>query len=171
MGRIVVGDPADLTPHLELIALTDERDEDKTPVEQPERLCALVAFVLQAEGIVPMGVTISLVDESAMHALNREHMDTDRPTDVLAFPLDSPDDAAQSPELPHLLGDVVLAPRYIAHQASEHNKSTDDELEMLTVHGALHLLGYDHAEEEERKVMFGLTDELLATWKAQTWTP
>lgn len=166
----MVGDHADLSPYLALISLIDEREVDTTLVDSPDHLCALVAFVLQAEGIVPMGVTISLIDESAMHTLNLNHMDTDRPTDVLAFPLDSPIEAAESPEIPHLLGDLVLAPAYIAHQASEHKKSTNEELEMLTVHGTLHLLGYDHAEERERKLMFGLTDELLVKWKEAAWT-
>lgn len=165
-----MGDHSDLTAHTERIALVNAREEDQTPVPSPERLCALVAFVLQAEGVVPMGVTISLLDEQAMHALNLEHMETDRPTDVLAFPLDSPEEAVKSPDIPHLLGDLVLAPSYIARQASEHNKSTQEELEMLTVHGTLHLLGYDHAEEEERRIMFGRTDDLLADWKDAEWT-
>lgn len=164
-------DHVDVSAHLEHIGLEDAREDDQTVVPAPERLCALVAFVLIAEGVVPMGVTISLIDEPAMHELNLEHMETDRPTDVLAFPLDNPEEAAELPGVPHLLGDLVLAPSYIARQASEHNKSTQEELEMLVVHGTLHLLGYDHAEEEERKVMFGLTDELLAQWKDAVWTP
>lgn len=167
----MVGGLADLDAYMARITLEDERETDHTPIEEPSRLCALVAFVLAAEGVVPMGVSISLVDEPAMHALNLEYMDTDRPTDVLAFPLDSPDDAMSHPEVPALLGDVVLAPSYIARQASEHNKAFLEELEMLTVHGTLHLLGYDHAEEEERRVMFGLTDQRLAEWKDVAWTP
>lgn len=166
-----MADHTDLSAHLERIGLEDAREDDQTAVPSPDRLRALVAFVLIAEGVVPMGVTISLIDEPAMHALNLEHMETDRPTDVLAFPLDGPEEAAESPEFPHLLGDLVLAPSYIARQASEHNKSTQEELEMLVVHGTLHLLGYDHAEEEERRVMFGLTDDLLAQWKDAAWTP
>lgn len=166
-----MADRIDLAAHLDCIALEDAREDDRTVVPSPDRLCALVAFVLMAEGVVPMGVTISLIDEPAMHELNLEHMDTDRPTDVLAFPLDSPEEAAESPDFPHLLGDLVLAPSYIARQASEHNKSTQEELEMLVVHGTLHLLGYDHAEEEERRVMFGLTDDLLVQWKDGEWTP
>lgn len=166
-----MADHTDLSAHLERIGLEDAREDDQTAVPSPDRLRALVAFVLIAEGVVPMGVTISLIDEPAMHALNLEHMETDRPTDVLAFPLDGPEEAAESPEFPHLLGDLVLAPDYIARQASEHNKSTREELEMLVVHGTLHLLGYDHAEEEERRVMFGLTDDLLTQWKDAAWTP
>lgn len=164
-----MGDSAQLDAHLNLINLVDSRDVDITPVGDPQRLCALTAFVLVSEGVVPMGVSITLVDEAAMHDLNLAHMETDRPTDVLAFPLDSPEDAAGDGEHTHLLGDLVLAPSYIARQASEHNKSMLEELELLTVHGTLHLLGYDHAEEEDRKVMFGLTDELLNAWKGETW--
>ncbi|WP_336250075.1 rRNA maturation RNase YbeY [Stomatohabitans albus] len=164
-------DHPDLSNHIALITAVDSREDDITHHVDDARLCALVGFVLVREGVVPMGVTLTFVDLDSMHALNREHMDTDRPTDVLAFPLDSPDQAAADPAHPHLLGDIVLAPHYIADQASRHSKSLEDEIAMLTVHGALHLLGYDHAEEEERKVMFALTDHLLTEWEAMAWTP
>jgi probable rRNA maturation factor len=97
---------------------------------------------------------------------------------VLAFPMDElrpppPGTArgdqgaggeATSP--PGLLGDVVLCPAVAADQAGQAQHPLSDELELLCTHGILHLLGYDHAEADERTAMFGLQDELLATWRS-----
>ena len=72
----------------------------------------------------------------------------------------------EEPE-PGLLGDVVLCPAVAAPQAASAGHSTDDELDLLTVHGILHLLGYDHAEPDEEREMFGLQAELLGAWAAE----
>jgi rRNA maturation RNase YbeY len=69
---------------------------------------------------------------------------------------------------PVLLGDVVLCPQVAAAQAKQHGHSAQAELELLTVHGVLHLLGYDHAEPEEEAEMFGLQNELLRDWRDET---
>jgi probable rRNA maturation factor len=66
---------------------------------------------------------------------------------------------------PGLLGDVVLCPQVAAEQADKAGHSTQDELELLCVHGILHLLGYDHAEPEEHAAMFGTQDQLLKLWR------
>jgi probable rRNA maturation factor len=66
-----------------------------------------------------------------------------------------------------VLGDIVLCPPFAAEQAATAGHSLDDELHLLTVHGVLHLLGYDHAEPEDEKAMFGLQNSLLADWQAQ----
>ena len=66
---------------------------------------------------------------------------------------------------PVLLGDVVLCPQVAAVQAKQHGQSAQAELELLTVHGVLHLLGYDHAEPEEHAAMFGTQDQLLRAWR------
>ena len=81
---------------------------------------------------------------------------------MLSFPMDEikPHSAANGPGV---IGDIVLCPDFAVQQAVGH--SLQEELELLTVHGVLHLLGYDHAEPEEHKVMFGLQDELLAEWR------
>jgi rRNA maturation RNase YbeY len=73
---------------------------------------------------------------------------------------------ADEPE-PVLLGDVVLCPQVAAAQAKQHGHSTQAELELLTVHGVLHLLGYDHADPEEEAEMFGLQNELLRDWRSE----
>jgi probable rRNA maturation factor len=97
-----------------------------------------------------------------MTDLHIQWMDLPGPTDVLSFPMDEikPHSAANGPGV---IGDIVLCPDFAAQQAVGH--SLQEELELLTVHGVLHLLGYDHAEPEEHKVMFGLQDELLAEWR------
>lgn len=153
-----------LADRVAMITLTDDREVDDTAFLPAETLANLVAFVLVHEEVPAMGVSITLVDEAEMHTLNLNYMDKDRPTDVLAFPLETPAEANEDPDHYHLLGDVVLSPAYIARQAAEQGKTVAEEAMMLTVHGTLHLLGYDHAEPEEEKVMFGLTDALLAAW-------
>ena len=66
---------------------------------------------------------------------------------------------------PGMVGDVVLCPDYAARQAAEAGHGLQEELELLTVHGILHLLGYDHREDEEREMMFNLQGELLTKWR------
>jgi probable rRNA maturation factor len=112
-------------------------------------------------------VAILLVDEGAMEALHVQWMDEPGPTDVLSFPMDElrpgTDDA---PTPAGLLGDIVLCPQVAEGQAQAAKHSTMDELVMLTTHGLLHLLGFDHAEPDEEKEMFGLQNELLVGFKA-----
>ncbi len=63
-----------------------------------------------------------------------------------------------------MLGDIVLCPEVTAAQAEEHGRSADEEAEYLLIHGLLHLLGFDHAEPEEKAIMFGLNDKIIAEW-------
>jgi probable rRNA maturation factor len=105
-----------------------------------------------------------------MSDLHERWMGEPGPTDVLAFPMDElrpphldGNRADLGPE-PGLLGDVVLCPQVAAEQAEKAGHSTQDELELLCVHGILHLLGYDHAEPEEHAVMFGTQHQLLKAW-------
>ena len=93
-------------------------------------------------------------------------MEKEGPTDVLAFPMDElrPGLVNEEPE-EGVLGDLVLCPAVAERQAVEAGHSTEDEIELLTVHGILHLLGYDHAEPEEHKEMFGLQAQLLDEWR------
>lgn len=137
-------------------------DEQERAVDHG-RLRRLAGHVLSDRG-VPAGVQLSvaLVDEDAMAALKREHLGQDAPTDVLAFPMDGPA-PPRAGEGPALLGDVVLCPGVAAAQAAARGVPEADELDLLLVHGILHLLGHDHADEAERAAMFGLTDELLAS--------
>ncbi len=112
-------------------------------------------------------VAIVLVDEGAMEQLHLQWMDEPGPTDVLSFPMDELRPGSEDqPTPPGLLGDIVLCPQVAESQAETAGHSTMDELILLTTHGLLHLLGYDHAEPEEEREMFGLQRELIAAFAA-----
>ncbi len=129
-------------------------------------------YALEEMGINPLAeLSILLVEVEYMAELNKRWMGGDGPTDVLAFPMDemSVDHGPGNVERaePALLGDIVLCPTVAAKQAAVAGHSTADELHMLTVHGVLHLLGYDHAEPEEEREMFALQGKLLTGWQAR----
>ena len=110
-------------------------------------------------------LSIILVDEAAIEQLHLQWMDEPGPTDVLSFPMDElrpgTEDALTPPGL---LGDIVLCPQVAQAQAETAGHSTLDELLLLTTHGILHLLGFDHAEPDEEKEMFGFQREILAAF-------
>lgn len=134
-------------------------------------IVALARFVLGEMGIHPLAeLSILLVDVGAMEQLHIQWMDEPGPTDVLSFPMDElrPARAEDDNEpTPGLLGDIVLCPEVAQKQAATAGHSTAEELAVLTTHGILHLLGYDHAEPEEHEEMFGLQGELLKAWSEQ----
>ena len=139
-------------------------DEQTHPVET-DRLLRLAAFVLSDQDVPEaMEVSLLFVDRVAIAALNSHHMGKDGPTDVLAFPIDLPGETRSGG--PAILGDVVLCPEVAAAQAADHNVTAEAEVELLVVHGLLHLLGHDHAEPGERTRMFTLTDRLLSDFRA-----
>jgi probable rRNA maturation factor len=146
---------------------------NESGVEVDEQaLGALADHVLGEMGINPLAeLSIVVVDEDAMAELHEKWMGEPGPTDVLAFPMDElrPGGGARGdadlPSDPALLGDVVLCPHVAARQAAEAGHSPQDELELLCTHGILHLLGYDHAEPEEHKEMFGMQARLLESWR------
>jgi probable rRNA maturation factor len=134
------------------------------------RLAAVSRFVLDRMRVHPLAeLCIKAVDEPTIAELNGRWMDKSGPTDVLAFPMDElrPGLVNEEPE-EGVLGDLVLCPDIAEKQGSTAGHGTEAEIDLLTVHGILHLLGYDHAEPEEHKEMFGLQDELLAAWRAST---
>lgn len=107
-------------------------------------------------------LAISLVDEEEMSSLNIQWMGQPGPTDVLAFPMDEIRQADQSPGL---LGDIVLCPAYAEVEAARLGHSLQSELEFLTAHGFLHLLGFDHRQLVEEREMFALQEEILREWR------
>lgn len=107
-------------------------------------------------------LNIVLVDEAAMEQLHVQWMDEPGPTDVLSFPMDELRPGTEDePTPPGLLGDIVLCPQVAESQAETAGHATIDELLLLTAHGVLHLLGFDHAEPEEEKEMFGIQRDIL----------
>lgn len=112
-------------------------------------------------------VAIVLVDEGAMESLHVQWMDEPGPTDVLSFPMDELRPGSEDAPTPAgLLGDIVLCPAVAETQAVAAKHSTQDELILLTTHGLLHLLGFDHAEPDEEREMFGLQRELITGFQA-----
>jgi probable rRNA maturation factor len=131
-----------------------------------ERVAALARFVLDRLRVHPQAeLSVLAVDVATMSALHQQWMDEEGPTDVLSFPMDElrPGTEDEDPE-PGLLGDVVLCPAVAAKQAVAAGHPAAEELDVLTTHGILHLLGYDHAEPDEEREMFGLQTELLRGW-------
>ncbi|WP_370249581.1 rRNA maturation RNase YbeY [Nocardioides sp.] len=131
-------------------------------------LAELSRFVMDAMRVHPQAeLCIKAVDEDTIAQLNEQWMEKEGPTDVLAFPMDElrPGLVDTEPE-EGVLGDLVLCPAVAVRQGETAGHGTLAEIELLTVHGILHLLGYDHAEPEEHREMFGLQDELLARWRA-----
>lgn len=127
------------------------------------RIARCVEFCLDRLHVHPAAETsVALVDAETMERLHVQWMDLDGPTDVMSFPMDElRPGAPDRPTPPGLLGDIVLCPEVANEQAREVGHELMREVLLLTVHSILHLLGYDHAEEEERAEMFTLQDSLL----------
>ena len=154
------------------IEVLDESGLDLIDVRRTQQLAA---FVLDRMRVHPQAeLCITAVDEDTIAELNAKWMDKEGPTDVLAFPMDElrPGQVNEEPE-EGVLGDLVLCPAVAERQAEEAvaqgqaGHTPIAELDLLTVHGILHLLGYDHAEPEEHQEMFGLQARLLAEWQGE----
>jgi probable rRNA maturation factor len=133
-----------------------------------EEFAALARYVLEEMRVHPQAeLSIMFVTTDVMSELHERWMDEPGPTDVLSFPMDElrPGRAGEDP-VEGTLGDIVLCPEVAAEQARAAGHSTVEELLLLTTHGILHLLGYDHAEPEEEKEMFDLQRRLLLTFLA-----
>jgi probable rRNA maturation factor len=105
-------------------------------------------------------ISLSFVDVQEMVELHIKWMEEDGPTDVLSFPMDMPegkDDVVT-------LGDIVISPAVAAKQASDAGHSVEHEIYILATHGLLHILGYDHADPDEEKVMFALQEKIVKEW-------
>ena len=142
-------------------------NESGTDVDAHE-LSRLSRFVMDRMRVHPLAeLCIKAVDEETIAGLNAQWMDKEGATDVLAFPMDElrPGLVNEEPE-EGVLGDLVLCPAVAERQGETAGHGTQAEVDLLTVHGILHLLGYDHAEPDEKAEMFGLQDKLLAEWRA-----
>ncbi|WP_084102127.1 rRNA maturation RNase YbeY [Demequina sp. NBRC 110051] len=147
-----------------MIDVNNETDIDVDEIEFSE----LATYVLR-EMHVADGAELSIifVDEPAMEQLHIQWMDEPGPTDVLSFPMDElRPGTADEPTPAGLLGDIVVCPTVAARQAQTAGHTPEEEMLLLTTHGILHLLGYDHAEPEEEKEMFALQRKLLLTFLA-----
>ena len=156
-------------------------DEQSDVEVDTMRWIRLAEAVLDAEGVRgDAELSMLFVDEKSMADLNERFLGRDGPTDVLAFPMDDeliesgrqPDQGGRGPgspaepsDAPILVGDVVICPKVAERQALDHNVPIDDELSLLVVHGVLHLLGFDHEDDDEAAVMEKRERELMARFR------
>ena len=147
--------------------MIDVNNETDAAIDEVE-FAELAAYVLREMNIADGAeLAILFVDEPAMEQLHIQWMDEPGPTDVLSFPMDELRPGTPgSPTPPGLLGDIVVCPSVATRQAAAAGHSPEEEMLLLTTHGLLHLLGYDHAEPEEEKEMFALQRKLLLTFLA-----
>jgi probable rRNA maturation factor len=137
--------------------------ELQTEVDLPTETATLIqtaaAATLTAESVDdPASLTILVTDDTALQHLNRDFLGLDEPTDVLSFPAGDP-----MPGMEPYLGDIAISLPRATVQAEAAGHPVTAELQLLTVHGVLHLLGYDHAEAEEKAAMWAAQDAVLAT--------
>lgn len=149
-----------------LIDFLDETNEvQDTHMELVEKLLQHAA---QMEGIEDGSeVSITFVTNEAIHGINREYRGKDQPTDVISFALEEMGEGEVQiigEDIPRILGDIIISTDRTREQAEDFGHSFERELGFLAVHGFLHLLGYDHMEPEDEKVMFGKQDGILESY-------
>jgi len=132
-----------------------------------DSLHAMLTHHMPRTGIDPASpVDVLIVDEDRMAELHEQWMGEPGPTDVLSFPMDEVRGAAgQEPPAFGMLGDIVVCAPVAARQAEGNGRGLDEEIAFLVTHGYLHLIGFDHATDAERAVMFDLQDALLADFQ------
>ena len=148
--------------------MTIEINNESAVSVDESRVLALASFALDSLRIHPDAeLAIQFVDEEAMTELHIQWMDEPGPTDVLSFPMDElrPGGEGEVTQ-PGLLGDIVICPQVAVRQAEVAGHEPINEILLLTTHGILHLLGFDHAEPEEEKEMFGLQKAILDNFYA-----
>ena len=134
-------------------------NESGISVNEPD-IVSVAEFAMHHMGLhEDCDLAISIVDESRMSELHEEWMDLKSPTDVLSFPMDEL--VPHSPD-PGIVGDIVLCPQFAQAQAKN---GLESELHLLTIHGVLHCLGYDHAEPAQERAMFDLQESILSQWQ------
>lgn len=151
-----------------MIEVNDESGFE--PAVDTAEISQLATWVLREMRVHPQAdLNVVLVDEQSMADLHVKWLDLEGPTDVMSFPMDELRPAPPGAEPQEgILGDIVVCPAVAARQAREAGHATMEEILLLVTHGILHLLGYDHAEPDERKEMFDLQRHLLLAFLART---
>ncbi|MDT8861784.1 rRNA maturation RNase YbeY [Alkalihalobacillus sp. MEB130] len=150
--------------------IVDFNDETNSITEEQQKLIESVilktAELEQLTGDIE--VSVSVVDEQRIQEINKEYRDKDQPTDVISFALNEQEEDepefVYSEDMPNILGDIIISSPHITRQAMEYGHSFERELGFLTVHGMLHLLGYDHMTEADEKEMFSRQEDILAAY-------
>jgi probable rRNA maturation factor len=142
---------------------TNELSEDQLKLVE-----TILDFVAIKESVIKGSeVSITFVDDEAIRELNKEYRNKDSVTDVISFALNDDESDMFDENIPNLLGDIIVSYPRTVLQAEEYGHSINRELGFLVVHGFLHLLGYDHMNEEDEKVMFKRQEELLEAYGLQ----
>lgn len=138
------------------LLITNNTNEN---IDMNDKFHDVVKAVLDNEGLsMDYEVSITFVDKDEIHKLNREYRKVDRPTDVLSFPMN---EEFLIEGVDSMLGDIVICMDIAKDQAKEYGHSLDREIMYLTCHSMLHLLGYDHIEEDDKKIMRGKEKEVM----------
>ena len=136
-------------------------NETNEEIENLNILKPLLEYARKVEKLedTELEFSVIIVDNKRIHEINKEYRGIDRPTDVISFALEDNEEI----EFDHyrVLGDIYISIDKVREQAKEYGHSEKRELAFLTVHGFLHLLGYDHMKPEEEKIMFGKQEEIL----------
>ena len=141
--------------------MTTESNNRSGELVPSDEVTSLMQYSLKALGLNPeCEVSLTFVDEAEMTELHIKWMDEPGPTDVLSFPMDMPETVGEAVTL----GDIVICPTVAARQAATAGHSSNHEIFILAAHGLLHILGYDHAEPADEKVMFALQEKLVKEW-------
>ena len=136
-------------------------NETNEEIKELEILKPLLEYARKKENLedTELEFSVIIVDNKRIHEINKEYREIDRPTDVISFALEDNEEI----EFDHyrVLGDIYISIDKVREQAKEYGHSEKRELAFLTIHGFLHLLGYDHMEPEEEKIMFAKQEEIL----------
>lgn len=136
-------------------------NETEEQIENLDILKPLLEYARKVENLedTELEFSVIIVDNERIHQINKEYRGIDRPTDVISFALEDSEDI--NIENYRILGDIYISIDKVREQAKEFGHSEKRELAFLTIHGFLHLLGYDHMEPEEEKIMFARQEEIL----------
>ncbi len=134
-------------------------NETEETIEEIEAMHDVLLIAIQNQKLDYIEFNVILVDNPYIHKLNKEYRNIDRETDVISFALEDTKDITY--ENYRLLGDIYISIEKAKEQAECYHHSLKRELCFLSVHGFLHLLGYDHMKEEDEKIMFGLQEAIL----------
>ena len=128
-------------------------------------MTSLMTHAMKALDLNPeCDLNIAFVEDDYMTELHIKWMDEPGTTDVLSFPMDMPEEPGEAVTL----GDIVISPVVAAAQALTQGHSTEHEIYLLATHGLLHIIGYDHADKNEEKVMFDLQEKIVTDWEKRS---
>ncbi|MGR3765073.1 rRNA maturation RNase YbeY [Rossellomorea sp. NS-SX7] len=149
-----------MTLSIDFIDETEQLSEGETELIQ-----GILNFAASKEGVEESSeVSVTFVTNERIREINREYRHKDQPTDVISFALEEMgEDEIEivGADMPRVLGDIIISVERAKEQAEEYNHSVSRELGFLALHGFLHLLGYDHLEEQDEKVMFQRQKDIL----------